>query len=268
MAATATEHTQMDRIGTIARKLTEEAQQTRGMTSSKNSTENGKMKNEKMILATERATLLLGCYRRSDVNDPNIFITAIAAVLILYDEGMIRSVTDPGRGIQSTEKFASWPPNCGELKAYCEMQMTARAELEQRRQTAAPPSELTDEQYRAALAKQAWDDDYYQKVTKKLIPAWMTELEFCDSRGLRRQAARLREEADSMEERHVNIGRGLFVPDDTPHYGQMCERAKSASHREYSYGMGARGTPFAGKSGIWVPPDWYPATAGAFIGRV
>lgn len=64
--------------------------------------------------------MLFGCYRRGDANDPEIYVAATAAVLSSYDLDLIREVTDPGIGIQSTEKFMTFPPNVGELKVYCE----------------------------------------------------------------------------------------------------------------------------------------------------
>ena len=51
---------------------------------------------------------------------------AIAAVLEMYDEGLIREVTDPRTGISTTGKFVAFPPNAGELKAYCEGRAACR----------------------------------------------------------------------------------------------------------------------------------------------
>lgn len=68
----------------------------------------------------KRATLLFGCYRRGDANDPDIYVAAIAAVLAMYDDEIIMSVTDPRSGITTTDKFGAFPPNSGEMKAYCD----------------------------------------------------------------------------------------------------------------------------------------------------
>jgi len=70
--------------------------------------------------ASQRAEVLFACYRRGDANDPERYVAAIAAVLSLYDVDLIREVTDPRTGIQTTEKFAAFMPNAGELKVYCE----------------------------------------------------------------------------------------------------------------------------------------------------
>lgn len=70
--------------------------------------------------AATRAQLLFGCYRRGDANDPDTYVRAIAAVLSLYDTDLIREVTDPRSGIQTTEKHMTFMPQPGELRLYCE----------------------------------------------------------------------------------------------------------------------------------------------------
>lgn len=64
--------------------------------------------------------MLFGCYRRGDANDPETYVAAVSAVLARYDTDLIREVTDPGTGIQSTEKHMAFMPNAGELKVYCD----------------------------------------------------------------------------------------------------------------------------------------------------
>jgi hypothetical protein len=76
--------------------------------------------NQRLAYATQRAEVLFGCYRRGDANDPDRYVTAIAAVLTLYDFELIRDVTDPRTGICTSEKFCSFMPNAGELKVYCD----------------------------------------------------------------------------------------------------------------------------------------------------
>lgn len=71
--------------------------------------------------------MLFGCYRRADAADPDIYIAAVAVVLSLYDTDLIREVTDPRTGIQTTEKHMTFMPNAGELKVYCEA-LAARKE--------------------------------------------------------------------------------------------------------------------------------------------
>lgn len=80
--------------------------------------ESQRLKREK--LATERAKILLGCYRKGDATDPEIYVRAIACVLLDYDDWVMVEATHPATGVQATEKFKSWPPNSGEMKAFCE----------------------------------------------------------------------------------------------------------------------------------------------------
>jgi hypothetical protein len=81
------------------------------------------------IYATERARLLLGSYRRGDANDPDTYVAACAAVLACYSTEIIKRVTDPRTGISTAEKFQAFPPNSGELKAYCDEQQARDARI-------------------------------------------------------------------------------------------------------------------------------------------
>jgi hypothetical protein len=57
-------------------------------------------------------------------------VAAIAAVLTLYDFEIMRDVTDPRTGIQTTEKYMSFMPNSGELKVYCDAQAAVRDRIQ------------------------------------------------------------------------------------------------------------------------------------------
>lgn len=56
---------------------------------------------------------------------------AVAAVLAGYDTELIREVTDPRTGISTDERYATWPPNSGELKIYCEGKAAVNARIKQ-----------------------------------------------------------------------------------------------------------------------------------------
>jgi hypothetical protein len=71
----------------------------------------------------------LGSYRRGDANDPDTYVAACAAVLACYSPEIIKRVTDPRTGISTTEKFRAFPPNSGELKAYCDEQQARDARI-------------------------------------------------------------------------------------------------------------------------------------------
>lgn len=47
-------------------------------------------------------------------------MASVTAVLSIYDTDLMREVTDPRTGIQTTEKYMSFMPNAGELKVYCD----------------------------------------------------------------------------------------------------------------------------------------------------
>lgn len=77
----------------------------------------------------ERSKFLFGGYRRGDANDPDVYVASIAAVLACYEPEIIREVTDPRTGISTTEKFQTFMPNSGELKAYCDAVASQRARI-------------------------------------------------------------------------------------------------------------------------------------------
>ena len=81
--------------------------------------------------ASKRAEVLFGSYRRGDANDPAQYVAAITAILSLYEPDLIREVTDPRTGIQTSEKFMTFMPNAGELRRYCEAEAARRERMKQ-----------------------------------------------------------------------------------------------------------------------------------------
>ena len=78
------------------------------------------------IFYAERAKLLLGSYRRNDANDPETYVRAITLRLSEFPRAVAEYVTDPRVGIQSQERFRSFPQNAGEVKEACDAEI-ARA---------------------------------------------------------------------------------------------------------------------------------------------
>lgn len=70
--------------------------------------------------ATDRAKLLLGCFRKGEVDDPDTYAAAVAAVLSDYPQEIIKRTTDPRTGIASHSK---WLPTISEIKETCEAEM-------------------------------------------------------------------------------------------------------------------------------------------------
>lgn len=67
-------------------------------------------------LATMRATILIGCYRKSDANDPEIYTTAVVAVLTRYSPEIAIAVTEPATGLPRKSK---WLPSIAEIVDAC-----------------------------------------------------------------------------------------------------------------------------------------------------
>jgi hypothetical protein len=88
---------------------------------------------EHQALLTEyavlRARLLLGCYRRADAADPDVYVSAISAVLAKYPEDVITAVTDPAGGLPIKQDFL---PTVREVYLACEEIVSPRREASAR----------------------------------------------------------------------------------------------------------------------------------------
>ena len=61
--------------------------------------------------------VLLGCYRKGDAADPEVYTRAIMATLARYPADVVRRVTDPLTGLPSTSNFL---PTVAEVIKGCE----------------------------------------------------------------------------------------------------------------------------------------------------
>ena len=71
-------------------------------------------------VAAKAATMLMGCYRKGDAADPEIYVTAIAAVLERYPARVVEEVSDPRTGIAGR---SNWLPTVAEVRTECERLM-------------------------------------------------------------------------------------------------------------------------------------------------
>ncbi len=60
--------------------------------------------------------MLLGCYRTGEANDPEVYISTVAAVLARYPEAVIREAT----GIDGLPSKLKWLPTVSEVREECE----------------------------------------------------------------------------------------------------------------------------------------------------
>ena len=71
-------------------------------------------------MATGRARILLGCYRRGEAEDPETYTGAVIVLLSSYPETVVLRVTDPRTGLPGKVKFL---PTISEVKDACEAEM-------------------------------------------------------------------------------------------------------------------------------------------------
>ena len=78
-----------------------------------------------------RARLMLGCYRKDEVHDPETYVTAIQLVLSDYPRVVVECVTDPRTGLpgQPDSKFGI--PNAGQVKQACDAELARLHRLAQ-----------------------------------------------------------------------------------------------------------------------------------------
>ena len=93
-------------------------------------------------MATRRAAILFGCYRKGDAADPETYAAAVAAVLASFPQPVVYAVTDPLRGLPSQSQFL---PTVAEVRKACdaiveregraaESDYRVRRQLEERRE--------------------------------------------------------------------------------------------------------------------------------------
>lgn len=109
--------------------------------------------------ALERVNILLGCYRRGEAENPDIYVAAVAAVLSRFPEEVVRKVTDPVRGLPAKSK---WLPSVAEVRAACDEEMSPVYRQQERERRAgdsfnrleAPTVSPED---RARIVEQHWE---------------------------------------------------------------------------------------------------------------
>jgi hypothetical protein len=91
---------------------------------SKSTEQNG---NLNPVQALEMAKLLLGCFHLREVDNPLIFVTAVAKVLSMYQIEVVSHVCDPFAGLPGELK---WLPAVSEVKAACNARAHEIARIE------------------------------------------------------------------------------------------------------------------------------------------
>ncbi len=116
-------------------------------------------------VASERAAILLGCYRRDEVSDPEIFTRGVVAVLMDYPEEIVRRITDPRGGIPSRLK---WLPTIAEVKEACETEMAPVRRRREREEREARSRALIARALPAPPEREAEIADGLQRLAREL----------------------------------------------------------------------------------------------------
>lgn len=74
--------------------------------------------------AAKRARILVGCYRKTDASDPEIYAAAVVSVLCRFHPDVVAAVTEPATGLPATCKFL---PSIAEIAEACRTRAEDRA---------------------------------------------------------------------------------------------------------------------------------------------
>lgn len=85
--------------------------------SKKSLTESSQNSEEKKAHATRCATILLGCYRSGDANDPEIYVSSVVAMFCAYPVDVMERVVNPVTGLPARSQ---WLPTLAEVRSACE----------------------------------------------------------------------------------------------------------------------------------------------------
>ena len=64
-----------------------------------------------------KAEMIFSCYRKDEVQNPEMYTAAVAAVLSEYPKSIVDYICDPRTGITGKQ---TWPPSVAEIKTACE----------------------------------------------------------------------------------------------------------------------------------------------------
>lgn len=106
---------------------------------------------------------MLGCFRKGEAEDPEVYVTSVAMVLTRYPERVARYVTHPAHGLPGR---LNWLPTIAEVRSACEAEMkpiyeqAARMKRQQGQNLMlAAPDKPSEEQRAEAVA-------YWQEMRK------------------------------------------------------------------------------------------------------
>lgn len=93
-------------------------------------------------MAKYHAKLILGCYRAAEVSDPDVYTTAIMALLARYPVDIGARLSDPKDGVAGRFK---WLPTVSEIREECDRLQTADVAAAKRREDVAEQWRLREE---------------------------------------------------------------------------------------------------------------------------
>jgi hypothetical protein len=72
------------------------------------------------LVVAKSVEILIGCFRKGDAENPEVYTRALALILSEYPESVVRRVTDPRTGLPGRSQ---WLPTIAEVRHACEVEM-------------------------------------------------------------------------------------------------------------------------------------------------
>jgi len=118
---------------------------------------------ETLEAAARHATLLLGCFRTGDANDPEVYTSAVVAVLSRYPEEVMCAVSDPSGGLPGR---LQWLPSVKEVRDACQLEFERLQRLERLRAMKPEPRRIAGPASKATVFVPAVNPKYAEMIER------------------------------------------------------------------------------------------------------
>lgn len=119
---------------------------------------------------------LVGCYRKGDAENPDVYTAALAVMLADYPAAIVQKVTDPRTGLPGRSQ---WLPTVAEVRHACELEMKPLRDEEARRRRREESERVLAAESEPRAKRKTFDElvDMYPTVVGLSRPRPLTDRE-------------------------------------------------------------------------------------------
>lgn len=160
---------------------------------------------EKLDRVKQLAKTMLGCFRTGDANDPEVYVTAVIAVLCRYELSIVEAVTSPTDGLPAR---LNWLPTVAEIRKACEEVHAQNSRL--------------DEQHTRLIEQFRERDEYEREQRQRPRRLSVAELKAKYGDWDQRAADKLQVQSEARAKLIAQVGEEAFdsIPDAPPRSGR------------------------------------------------